>query len=269
MNKISLALLLSFSSLTAFAFDADAKANDEVQDMTDPLAVYTQAGAGTTNKGLNFKIGQSYDSGSPTTMAMNVLEIMGSLGDTLGWESGHDNSIDSLRFRNFKVDTTNGRGAQIDVSYSFDESNTAKKSGTASYAIMQALPKMSIFQLYPLAGVGVAFGKDLVEYSSDDQTKIDDGFGLQGAYVLAGMYAKITITDKIWLNYNPFYLYAVAGDDYYTDNAYGKGNSGVLTHEFVASYQFTPRFNLRYFANWNQNIDLKDGGHRVEFNYQF
>jgi hypothetical protein len=53
---------------------ADEKA---VQDMSDPLAVYTQVGIGATNKGLNLKIGQAYDTGIATTAGMNVIEVKG------------------------------------------------------------------------------------------------------------------------------------------------------------------------------------------------
>ena len=65
---------------------------------------------------------------------------------------------------------------------------------------MQALPKMSIFNLYPLAGIGGSFGKDVVK----DNGSIDDGFAFNGTFGLIGMYGKIAITDKVWLNYNPF-----------------------------------------------------------------
>ena len=34
---------------------AKAQESDEVQDMSDPMAVYTQAGAGLSNEGLNLK----------------------------------------------------------------------------------------------------------------------------------------------------------------------------------------------------------------------
>lgn len=238
----------------------------ELQDMSDPLAVYTQAGAGATNKGLNLKLGKSYDPGTPKTMAMNIVEIKGFFGESLGWDSSSvkDNSIDSVRFRNFKVDMTDGRGSQIDVNYNFDANHIAKQTGDVSYSIMQALPKMSIFNLYPLAGVGASFGQDIVE----DDGSIDDGFSINGTFGLIGMYGKITITDKFWLNYNPFWLTTFSGSNIYKDHAYGSGNSSLFTHEFAINYQFTPRLNVRYFANWNENVDFGDGDHRIEVNYQ-
>ncbi len=78
--------------------------------MSDPLAVYTQAGMGYTDKGLNIKIGQAYDSGIPNMMAMNVVELKGILGDSIGTTDNRTDSIDIIRFRNFKVNTTNGQG---------------------------------------------------------------------------------------------------------------------------------------------------------------
>ncbi len=83
------------------------------------------------------------------------------------------------------------------------------------------------------------------------------------------MYGKFTITEKIWLNYNPFWLTAVSGSNIYEDSAYAPGKDNILLHEFAASYQFTPRFNLRYFANWSNLVDITDGDHRIEANYQF
>ena len=55
--------------------------------MSDPLAVYTQVGVGATNKGINLKVGQAYDTGIATTAGMNVMEVKGIYGDALGWES--------------------------------------------------------------------------------------------------------------------------------------------------------------------------------------
>lgn len=235
-------------------------AEDDVKDMSDPTAVYTQVGAGVTNKGLNFKFGMSYDTGNPVTMGMNVLELMGAGGEDLGWDSNsvRDNSVDSLRFRNFVLNTVNGRGTQIDMNYNIDT-----ESGTAGYSLLQALPKWGPFQFFPLAGGGVAFGNDVIE---DDGT-VDSGYSVMGTFALLGMYSKIVITDKIWLNYNPFFSKTLSGSDHYKDFGM-EGDDSVLTHEFASSYQITPRMNLRYFANWSENIDVTDGNHRLELNYQ-
>ena len=51
-------------------------------------------------------------------------------------------------------------------------------------------------------------------------------------------------------------------------NAYGEGNDNVFLHEFAVNYQINPRMNVRYFANWNENLDFSDGSHRIEINYQ-
>ncbi|WP_419168710.1 hypothetical protein [Halobacteriovorax sp.] len=260
-DKYSITLLFLFSSLI-FAQD-----KNEVQDMSDPLAVYTQAGIGATNKGLNLKIGISYDTGIKNLMGMNVIEFKGSLGEELGWDksSKRSNKLDSFRFRNFKADLTTGRGAQIDINYNFKQSYLAQRTGSASYALLQALPKYYFINLYPLAGLGVDFGKNVVE----DDSSIDSGFSIYGVNALIGMYGKFTLTEKIWLNYNPFWLTAVSGSNLYEDSAYAPGKDNILLHEFAASYQFTPRFNLRYFANWSNLVDITDGDHRIEANYQF
>jgi len=265
MKKKFIALsLFTLQSISAFA-ENEQDTKKEVQDMSDPLAVYTQAGVGATNKGINIKVGKSYDPGTANTMAMNVIEIKGLLGDTLGWDGDkNDNSVDSIRFRNFKVNTTNGRGSQIDFVYNFDQTNIAKKTGDLSYSLIQALPKMGWFNFYPLAGVGASLGKDITE---DDGT-IDDGFAFNGAYALVGMYGKMAITDKVWLNYNPFWLTTLVGSDNYKDNAYGTNNSNLLTHEFAINYQINPKLNVRYFANWNEKLNFGDGDHRIEVNYQ-
>jgi hypothetical protein len=77
LKHFLLSLIFIFMSTPTFA-------EEELQDMSDILAVYTQAGIGYTDKGINIKIGQAYDSGKPSTMAMNVLEIKGIYGDALG-----------------------------------------------------------------------------------------------------------------------------------------------------------------------------------------
>lgn len=264
------------------------KNGKEVQDMSDPLAVFTQAGLGFTNKGVNLKIGQTYDTGNPETAGMNIIELKGILGEAVGWDSNsaRDNSIDSFRWRNFSVLLPKGRATQFDLSYSVEQSLVADQTLNASYSYIQALPKLWRINLYPLAGVGAAIGKDAIDDIKDVDQKtgvmqcyashgsasscdVDNGYSMMGVYGLVGMYSKFTITDKMWLNYNPFWLSTIAGSDVYEDNAYGLGESHILTHEFAASYQFTPRFNMRYFANWDENTDFMDGDHRIEFNYQF
>jgi len=256
---------LTFSSY-GFSSEAPKGTSDEVQDMSDPLAVFTQAGFGLTNKGINIKIGQSYDTGSDTTMGMNVLELKGALGDSMGWDgsSQRDDSLDSFRYRNFEVDLTNGRGTQIDMSYAFDESPLADDMANISYSVLQALPKMGRLNLYPLAGVGMAVGNNALE----DDGSIDSGYSIMGSFVSVGMFSKLSLTDKLWINYNPFWLSTLSGSDLYKDNAYGLKEDSLLTHEVALSYQLNPRFNVRYFSNWTENVDISDGDHRIEFNYQ-
>ncbi|MED5511922.1 MAG: hypothetical protein VYB81_04160 [Pseudomonadota bacterium] len=248
------------------SFSSYADNQKEVQDMSDPLAVYTQIGFGTTNKGLNLKGGQAYDTGIATTAGMNVIEVKGIYGDALGWESDSKttDSIDSFRFRNFSVDLSSMSATQIDANYNLNANLVADESMDVSYSFIKALKPMGRFTFYPLAGVGASLGENTLE---DDGSR-DSGYSIMGAYGLVGMYAKVTINDKIWLNYNPFWLTTIGGSDNYKDHYYGLNQSHILTHEFAASYQINPRMNLRYFANWNENLDFVDGDHRLEFNYQ-
>jgi hypothetical protein len=253
--------LLALASLFPLALMAQEA---EVQDMSDPTAVYTQAGAGLTNRGINFKLGDSYDTGNPDTMAMNVVEVKGFWGDTFGWDDPRNQSVDSVRFRNFKLNLTNGRGTQVDANYNRKGNQLAEANLDISYSVIQALPPVGRFNFYPLAGFGMAMGKN----AEEDDGSIDSGYSIMGFNGLVGTYIKFAITDKMWINYNPFYFAAISGSDNYENNAYGNGNDSVLTHEFAYSYQFTPVFNVRYFANWSEYVDFQDGDHRIEFNYQ-
>lgn len=262
MTSYHLIILISIG----VSFSSYADNQKEVQDMSDPLAVYTQIGFGTTNKGLNLKVGQAYDTGIATTAGMNVIEVKGIYGDALGWESDSKttDSIDSFRFRNFSVDLSSMSAMQIDANYNLNANLVADESMDVSYSFIKALKPMGRFTFYPLAGVGASLGENTLE---DDGSR-DSGYSIMGAYGLVGMYAKVTINDKIWLNYNPFWLTTIGGSDNYKDHYYGLNQSHILTHEFAASYQINPRMNLRYFANWNENVDFVDGDHRLEFNYQ-
>lgn len=242
---------------------AAEESQSEVQDMSDPLAVYTQAGMGITDKGVNIKIGQTYDTGKPGTMAMNVVEVKGIGGELLGIRNNDkaiygsvDDSIDSFRLRNFQASVENGRGKQIDLTYNVDSDSL-----DASYSLLQALPKLGPVNLYPLAGAGVTVANN---YDGEG----DDGYEIPGTFTVVGMYAKIAITDKIWINYNPMYMHTLSGSDLYK-NTYFAGENNILAHEFALSYQLTPRSNIRYFANWNEQVNFGDGDHRIEFNYQF
>lgn len=248
--------LISFVVASVFTFGAIAE--DEYQDMSDPLAVYTQLGVGITDKGLNLKVGQTYDTGSATTMAMNIIEVKGIAGEILGFRDEDealyqavDNSVDFFRFRNFTVDMTNGRGSQVDVNVNVD-----KETMDASYSLIQALPKWKMIQLYPLAGIGLSVKNDA-----------EEGYQLPGTYAVLGFYGKITVTDKIWMNYNPIWLTTMSGSDVYKETNYANENA-IFTHEFAISYQISPRSNIRYFANWNEKVDFADGDHRIEYNYQ-
>lgn len=257
-------LVLSVSTL--FSSIAIAQQTDEVQDMSDPLAVFTQAGLGYTDKGINLKIGQTYDTGSDTTMGMNIIEVKGIAGEAVGWNGrGADDSIDSMRFRNFGVDLTNGRGSQVDVSWDFDANQ-----GSASYSFIQALPKMGPINLYPLAGLGMAAGEEIVPNSggNSDADQLRDRYNFHGTFYVAGLYGKLEITDKLWLNYNPMYMGTVSGSSAFTDYGFD-GSDSILLHEAAISYQINPRTNVRYFANWSENNSYSDGDHKVEVNYQF
>lgn len=260
-NKSLIALMCSFSVV------ASVSANDsEVQDMSDPLAVYTQAGMGYTDKGLNLKVGQTYDTGSDTTMGMNIIEVKGFAGEAVGWNGrGADDSIDSIRYRNFGVDLTNGRGSQVDVNLGF--SKDAGTQGTASYSFIQALPKMGPFNFYPLAGLGAAFGETLDE-DRQGSGQAQDRWDIHGTFYVAGMYGKLEVTDQIWINYNPMYMGTVSGSDTFKDFGM-EGDDAVLMHEAAISYQINPRSNVRYFANWSENTNFSNGDHRIEYNYQF
>lgn len=235
-------------------------AEEEIQDMSDPLAVFTQVGVGATDRGLNLKVGKSYDTGEENRAGMNVFEVKGFMGEAVGFNSDNnllDNSIDSLRYRNFEVDLTNGRASQIDVNYDVDN-----EAGTSSYSFIQALPKMGPLNLYPLAGAGLAFGNTILE----DGRKVG-GYTIPGTFAVAGMYSKLELTDNIWFNYNPMWTSTLSGSDEYKNYSM-EGGSNLLSHEVSLSYQVNPRFNVRYFANWTENNSFEDGEHRIEFNYQ-
>ncbi|WP_144208612.1 hypothetical protein [Shewanella donghaensis] len=258
MKKNLLAVSLCLMASNVFAEDV---AENEVQDMSDPLAVYTQVGAGVTDAGLNLKIGQAYDTGDASTMGMNVIEVKGFAGELTGWNGSSDtNSIDSIRYRNFSIDLTNGLGSQIDASWDF-----TTNQGTASYSLMQALPKMGRLNLYPLAGVGIAVGEP---FDGSTGPEFSDRYNMHGSFYVVGMYSKIEITDKIWLNYNPMYLGTISGSDMFKSSGFA-GDDSVLTHEFAASYQIDPIQNVRLFANWDENTSFEKGEFRIEYNRQF
>lgn len=254
--------ILALSVLASIPAVSQENKDEKLQDMSDPLAVYTQAGFGISDKGINIKVGQAYDSNKPNTLAMNVIEVKGIGGDLLGIRDndeplykGVDDSIDSLRLRNFQSDLTTGRGRQIDINYDVDNDRL-----DASYSYVQSLPKFGIVQLYPLGGVGVTVAND---YSGED-----NGYEIPGTFMVVGMYSKIDITDKIWINYNPMYMHTLSGSSDYKDNYYAE-EKDILTHEFTLSYQLNKRSNIRYYANWSENVDFNDGDHRIEYNYQF
>ncbi|MFV0477268.1 MAG: hypothetical protein ACK5ME_05470 [Parahaliea sp.] len=240
---------------------AETTETEALQDMSDPLAVFTQTGLGVTDKGMNIKFGQTYKPSTPGYAAQNVIEIKGIGGELFDIRDSDkplyrnvDNSIDSFRFRNFKVAVAKGVGTQLDMSYNVDADAL-----DTSYSFIKAMPPvLGAINFYPLLGAGVTIANEVS----------DDGYEILGTFAVAGMYAKATLSRNIWLNYNPLYLHTFSGSSNYQDGYYA-GDSHLLTHELAISYQINPRTNIRYFANWNTKVDFADGDHRIEINYQW
>ncbi|NRB42628.1 MAG: hypothetical protein HRU20_29870 [Pseudomonadales bacterium] len=233
------------------------KTNAEPVDMSNPLAIYSQAGVGVDDKGFNFKFGQISDTGSNTSIAMNVLEINGLLGDAMAVGSDGSDSIDSIRFRNFQQSLIDGRGRQLDIEYDLNQ-----QLGAVSYSLTQILAPMGAFSLFPLAGGGISFANDM-DYSGTGMiADVHEGFSIPGVYVVIGMYSIYNINEKLWFNYNPMWRAPVAGAEIY------KNSDNTLSHEVAVGYQINLRCNVRYFANWDNHGDFLTGGHRVELNYQ-
>ncbi|CAH6881187.1 conserved exported hypothetical protein [Vibrio chagasii] len=242
--------ILALSLASIFSLVSSPVLANDYQDMSDPMAVYSQTGLGITDKGINFKFGQSYDTNNDDTMAMHVLEAKGFAADTLSLKG--DDSFDSLRYRHFNVDITNGLGTQVDLNWDFDA-----KVGSASYSLIQALPEMGRVQLYPLAGLGLNVA-DVHSTELADGGSI--GYAIPSSFALAGIYSKIEVTDNIWLNYNPMFTTQLGGAEAFKD-LYG------WQHEVAASYQLNTQSNIRAFWNFGEALNGTD--FRVEYNYQF
>ncbi|GAL25798.1 hypothetical protein JCM19239_4285 [Vibrio variabilis] len=146
----------------------------------------------------------------------------------------------------------------LDAAYDFNQ-----EFGSLSYNIVQATPAFGPVQLYPLIGGGAAFGNNVPSDNGD----VVSGYSMPGIFGVVGMYSRIEITDRIWANYNPMWKSTLSGSEVYKENGIA-GDSSALFHEVAVSYQFTPRFNLRYFANWHSAGGSSSTDHRVEFNYQ-
>lgn len=263
----SLILISALSvSVMAEPFEAEsipAKQDNELKDMSDLMSIYTQAGIGSTSKGINIKVGRTYDTGDPKTAAMNLVEIKGAGGDVLAWGSSAGattNSVDSIRIRNYSVNVTTQIGSQLDIQYDLHADY-----GILSYSVLTSMiPEIWRFKFYPLVGIGAAVANNLNEI--DPQAS--SGFSIPGVLGALALYAKFTITDKIWLNYNPNWSIALAGSDWFMEHGLG-GRDRLYKHEFAASYQINPRLNIRFFNDWTSRESFADGIHRVEFNYQF
>ncbi|MGF1699532.1 hypothetical protein L4D09_04330 [Photobacterium makurazakiensis] len=233
MKKILVLSLIPFTQ-------AIAAEPEQIQDMSDPLAVYTQAGIGVTDKGLNLKIGKAYDTGRDNTRAMNIIEVKGFGADSLGLDGS--NSVDGIRFRNFGINTDTGLGSQVDLNWDFNAN-----VGTGSYSFIQALPALSAVQLYPLAGIGLTVAET------------ERGYDFPASFGVLGMYSRITLSDNIWLNYNPMWTTQLGGGDY--------SNSFGWAHEAATNYQLNDRQTVRAFVNWGEVVNNTDL--RIEFNHQF
>ncbi len=89
------------------------------------------------------------------------------------------------------------------------------------------------------------------------------GYAIPSSYVVVGTYAKVDVTDKIWLNYNPMYISTLNKNKNMSDLLDG------FHHEAAVSYKLNDRQTIRTFANWDHNTQFKNGDFRLEFNHQF
>lgn len=248
--------LLIISIITLPSYPALAsKISDTLQDMSDPMAVFSQFGAGYGDKGINLMLGHAYDPGVKNRKAMHIFEIKGIAGDAVGWRGDNNNSVSEFRYRHFEVSMKTGTGTNIDLNYNLDSG-----IGTGTYGIIQALPQIGRFQAYPMLAVGATV-IDLNKTNDRIETENGSigGHHLLGFYGLAGMYSRYNITDNLWLNYNPMSLIGATGE---------LSGEAVFMHEGAISYQLTSRSNIRYFANWSDNVNYRNGDHRIMYTYQ-
>lgn len=226
-------MLIAAVMLPAFANES------EVVDLSDPMAVYTSIGASYGTEGANLKMGLAYDTGKDSTIGMHILELKNLI---------EPDSDASFRYRHFGVDLMNGRGTQIDVNH-----NLELGMGTASYGLMQMVPITSNFAIYPVLAAGVHF-----DINSDKAQ--DDGINLPGAFVSLTAYSKFTINENWWLNYNPTFIYGIAGQ---------LNGEDALVHEFVVSRKIGTDKSIRLFHNIANNDSFNQGETRLEFNMAF
>lgn len=85
------------------------------------------------------------------------------------------------------------------------------------YSYIKVLKLVGKFSFYLFVGVGVLIGENVFE----DDGSWDSGYFIMGVYGLIGMYVKVIIIDKIWFNYNFFWLIIIGGSDNYKDYYYG------------------------------------------------
>ncbi len=103
----------------------------EIQDISRPVSRLYTRWLRLHRQGLNLKVGQTYDT-VKQPWAWMFLKSKVSLVKLLVGTISADDSIDSIRFRNF-IRLTNGRGTQVDMSWDFDSNQ-----GSASYSFIQA-----------------------------------------------------------------------------------------------------------------------------------
>ncbi|WP_318513705.1 hypothetical protein [Photobacterium leiognathi] len=104
---------------------------------------------------------------------------------------------------------------------------------------------------------------DTAEIRGIDHEYGSVGYAIPSSYVVVGTYAKVDVTDKIWLNYNPMYISTLNNNEYMSNLLDG------FHHEAAVSYKLNDRQTIRTFANWDHDTQFKKGDFRLEFNHQF
>lgn len=178
MVAVTICSLASFSSVAAGKLDKQ----DYIADFSDPMAIYSNAGVGISDDGVDIYAGiGGY--------------LAGSFKHKLQFEAKDD--LEYYEVNYLAVDTSSDTGFLLDTTWDRDYA-FGKDSQDTSFGVIKKLPLMNDrLNLYPKLKLGFLWGDEIKSTT----------------YIHIDMATRFTITPGLWVGVTPGYTYGMKGID--------------------------------------------------------
>ncbi len=201
-------------------------ASDDI-DMSDPMAIYTNAGLSFGTGGIDMKLGLQIPSDGGFSN-MIILEGKGA------FRKGESEEFASYRGRYFAGQQEGSLRFAVDVNYNAEADVALYNTG-----VFYTQPISSNLTIYPGMMVGKATNGGTVAPGTEESTTI----------MTAMFYSRYTLSDKTWLTVNPTYTH-------YREE-FGDVGRNNFSMEMGIGYQLNKKTNVRLWGGTDNEMKLQ------------